>query len=472
MNLPRPYNHEQTTGASVGSTMRGDARLAGRVPHAVGRTTAPPLPKRAGRQRLVWSLAMVALLAVLVLALGLGSVGGEVARELRRRSYRQMALHTQDHTWRVLAYAGGSADCARAPYVTYRRDTRNVGVSDHWYVALQVRADAALVRLGHEQFRCQVDKTVAWMERLWDPGHAGYAPRADLDGSNLTVRDVYADDNAIVGLAFLEAARTTADPAIRARALAGAERAAGYLLNAGLWDDTFGGGLWWNNQRGAAAEGKPAEATALMAHLMAELHAETGRAEYRAWALAALDWLDRALWNDEYGLYAYGVSHAHGDPGRAEVVERYFGYDQAIVIQALVRLHRTEPNAVHLARAQRLGRAFDHAYWHPELGGYTLEAHGADVYVPYAAWMGEALLDLYAADEDPFWRDRARANLDALDRTFLVEPPGGYAMRSFRCIDDMVFWCQPGERRGLDRVIYTMAQAQIQRAAALQAAAY
>ena len=416
------------------------------------------------------------LLALLVLVVGLGPIGCETARELRRRPYRDIALRTQAHTWRVLAYAGGAADCASAPYVTYRRDNLNVTISDHWYVALQVRADAALVRLGREQFRCQVDKAVAWMERLWDPDHAGYAPRADLDGSNPTLRDVYADDNAIIGLALLEAARVTADPAVRARALDGAERAAGYLLTTGLWDDTFGGGLWWNNRRGAAvegssAEGKPGQPTALMAHLMAELHAETGRPEYHAWALRALDWLERALWRDEYGLYAYGVDHAPDDPGRVAVTERYFGYDQAIVIQALLRLHRTEADSRFLARAQRLARGIDHAFWHPELGGYTLEAHGADVYVPYAAWVSEGLLDLYAADGDPFWRDRARANLDALHRVFLLAD-GGYAMRSFRCIDDMRVHCLPGERRGLDRVVYTMTQAQMQRAAALQAAAH
>ena len=411
------------------------------------------------------------LLALLVLTIGLVPAGCEATPELRRRTYRELAQRTQEHTWRVLAYAGGASDCAAAPYVSYRRDTLNVAISDLWYVALQVRADAALVRLGRERLRCQVDKAVSWMERLWDPGQAGYAPRADLDGSNPTRRDVYADDNAIVGLAFLEAARVTADPSVRARALDGAERAAGYLLTSGLWDNTFGGGLWWNNQRAASVEGKPGQATALMAQLMAELHAETGRPEYHAWALRAVEWLERALWHDDYGLYAYGVNEDPDDPGHVAVTARYFGYDQAIVIQALLRLHRTEANSRLLARAQRLARGFDHAYWHPELGGYTLEAHGADVYVPYAAWVSEGLLDLYSADGDPFWRERARANLDALHRTFL-RADGSYAMRSFRCIDDLRILCQPGERRGFDRVVYTMTQAQMQRAAALQAAAY
>lgn len=419
-------------------------------------------------------LRIVALVAALLgCGDGVASAGFEhEGLAVRHRRYRDMALRTQDHTWQALAYTGGTADCTSAPYVTYRRDTHNVTVSDHWYVALQLRADAALVRLGEERFRCQVDKTVRWMERLWDPGQAGFAPRADLDGSNPTLQHVYADDNAVIGLAFLEASRVTRDPSVRTRAIIAAERAGEYLTRSGLWDDTFGGGLWWNTQRSAVVEGKPAQTTALMAHLMAELHAETGRAVYRERALAALGWLDRVLLDPKTGLYRYTINQDPNDLGRAKISEQYFGYDQAIVVQALVRLHRSEPSSDYLARAQRLGKRIDHAFWHADLGGYALDAHGAQIYAPYAAWISEALLDLYAADGDPFWRDRSRANLDALHRTFRGSATGGYAMRAFPCDDDFRPWCLPGERWGFDRVTYTMTQALIQRAAALQAAAY
>ena len=418
-------------------------------------------------------LRPVALLAVaLTLLSDLEMVGGgDEGREVQRERYRRMALRAQQYTWQVLAYPGGAGDCSAAPYLTYRRDTANVAISDHWYVALQLRADAALVHLGEDGFRCQVDKTVAWMERLWDPAHAGFAPRADLDGTNPTLQDVYADDNALIGLAFVDAARATADPSVRARALDAAERAAGYLMRSGLWDDALGGGLWWTNQRESAGEGKPAQTTALMAHLMAELHAETGRAFYRDWALSGLGWLDRALWDAHRGLYAYSINRPPADPDGAVVAERYFGYDQAIAIQALLRLHRGEPGAGYLARAQRLGRAMDETFWHDELGGYTLEAGIADLYAPYAAWVSEALLDLYAADGDPFWRDRARANLDALDRTFHGEG-GGYYRLAFPCVGERVGLCRPGEQWGLERIVYGMTQALMQRAAALQAAAY
>jgi hypothetical protein len=102
--------------------------------------------------------------------------------------YSSIALSTQTYTWDHLAYAGGAPDCQSAPYLSYRRDLINTTIADHWYVALQVRADAAMVQLGDEASRCNVEKAFVWMERLWSPAHAGYAPRADLDGSNRRFR--------------------------------------------------------------------------------------------------------------------------------------------------------------------------------------------------------------------------------------------------------------------------------------------
>jgi len=396
-----------------------------------------------------------------------------------RARYRAMALQAQRFTWQRLAYTGGSvaggpSDCASAPYVAYRRNTgQDTTISDHWYSALQVRADAALVRLGDEQYRCETEKAMAWMELLWAPSLGAYAPRADLDGSNQTLVDVYADDNAVIGLAFLETARITRDPALRARGLEGARRAASFLGATGVWDGTFGGGLWWTNQREQLGEGKHALPTALMAQLMAELYVETREPAYLQSARDALGWLDATLWNPHHELYAYGIDVDRNDPTRTVVTNgTFFGYDQAIAIQALLTLHRIEPgDGALLARAQRIGRAVDRAFWQPELGGYTLQASVLDLYAPYGAWISDALLDLYATDGDPFWRDRAQANLDALARVF-GNGEGGYYRLAFKCVGERAALCGPGETYGLDRVVYTMSQATMQRAAALISAAY
>lgn len=386
--------------------------------------------------------------------------------------YRALALRTQAYTWKNLAYLDGGSDCNAANFLTYRRDLQNTTIADHWYVALQVRADAAMVKLGEQGFRCNVEKAFPWMEMLWSPAHQGYAPRADLDGSNPTLVDVYADDNAVIGLAFLDIARVTDNPSLRASALAAADRAARYPLAAGLWDDEFGGGLWWTNQRDGLGEGKPAQSTALLAHVMAELYAETGNPDYRRQAIAALDWLDRALWDDYHELYAYSVVHPKDDPTKMVRSPHYFGYDQAIIIEALLTMHRVEPGDGHyLRRAQQLGRAVDRAFWHRELGGYTLEADVSDLYAAYGVWISEAMLDLYAVDQDQFWLDRARANFDSLEATFRQGNSGAYSRMAFACVGQNVSLCEKDARWGYDRNVYTLTQAMMQRVAALLAAA-
>jgi hypothetical protein len=389
-----------------------------------------------------------------------------------RAHYSSVARATQAYTWQHLAYAAGAQDCQSAPYLTYSRDLINTSVADHWYVALQVRADAAMVGLGDERSRCNVEKAFTWMEGLWSPSHAGYAPRADLDGSNPTLVDVYADDNAVIGLAFLDVARVTRDPDLRARAIAAADRAARYPIVAGLWDGEFGGGLWWTNQRNGLGEGKPAQSTALLAQVMAELYAETGDPVYRQHAVDALGWLDRALWNEHHRLYAYNIHYEQSDPGRPVVASRFIGYDQAIIIETLLTLHRLEPeNPRYLSRARELALATDRAFWQKELGGYTLEADVPDLYPAYGAWISEALLDLYAVDGDRYWLERARANFDALDQRFQHGGSGAYFRRSFPCRDGYAVHCYPGEQYGIERNIFTMSQAMMQRVAALLAAA-
>jgi Glycosyl hydrolase family 76 len=389
-----------------------------------------------------------------------------------RAHYGGLALRTQAFTWNNLAYSAGAPDCETAPYLSYRRDLVNTNIADHWYVALQVRADAAMVALGEDRFRCNVEKTFLWMERLWSPAHGGYAPRADLDGSNPTLQDVYADDNAVIGLAFLDVARVTRDPSLRFRALTAADRAARYPIVAGLWDGDLGGGLWWTNQRDALGEGKPAQSTALLAQVMAELYAETANPVYRQHAVEALGWLDRALWSDAHQLYAYSVRRSRRDASQTVVTQRYFGYDQAIAMQALLTLHRLEPeNPTYLTRARQLAHATDRLFWQQELGGYMLGADVPDLYASYSVWISEALLDLYEVDGDRYWLERARANFDALDRHFQQQRTGAYAHRVFPCRDQFIVHCFPGDRWGFDYHVYTVSQAMMQRVAALLAAA-
>src|ERR671932_15892 len=71
---------------------------------------------------------------------------------------------------------------------------------------------------------------------------------------------------------LLAAAERPPDSALQQHYLYAARRTAAFLLQSGLWDDTFGGGFWWNTNRGDTAEGKPAQSNALAAQFFAQLY--------------------------------------------------------------------------------------------------------------------------------------------------------------------------------------------------------
>ncbi|MFN8524361.1 MAG: glycoside hydrolase family 76 protein [Chloroflexota bacterium] len=386
----------------------------------------------------------------------------------RSQAYRELATRIQAATWQKLAFLDGAPSCSSASRVTYRRDLVNTSISDHWYVALQVRADAALARLNRPDLQCNVLKAGAWMEPLWDSALEGFAPRADLDGTNPTVVDIYADDNAVIARAFLAIAQSAPTAAGRQRAIDNATRATAYLAPGHLWDDTYGGGVWWNNQRDREREGKPGQATALFALAAAELFVETGEPRFRDWAESALAWLQGRLWSPHHQLYAYSVG---GDPANPRVAQRYFGYDQAIVIQTVLALNRREFRQDRLDLARALASRIELRLLHADTAAYTLEADGREVYTPYAAWMIESLIDLYEADGDAAWLAIATQRFRAIERLMDLGD-GSYAMLAFPCGSRPGMNCLPGERYGRDTIVYGMTQAMMQQVATRLAAAY
>jgi uncharacterized protein YyaL (SSP411 family) len=177
------------------------------------------------------------------------------------------------------------------------------------------------------------------------------------------------------------------------------------------------------------------------------------------------------VWSDYHQLYAYDVRYAQRQPDQIVTTDRYFGYDQAIAMQAWLVLYRMEPeNTAYLSRARQLARATDRYFWQPELGGYTLEADVPDQYASYSVWISEAFIDLYRTDGDRYWLERARANFDQLEARFKHGESGAYYHRLFPCRDEFARFCAAGDRYGLDRTIYTLSQAMMQRVAALLAA--
>src|SRR5438067_13675312 len=101
-------------------------------------------------------------------------------------------------------------------------------------------ADAATQRVDPVGRTCPLVKNVSFLDLLARPNAAGgYFPRVNVDGRDLSSTDLYADDNALIGLALLDAREVSPDQAWQRGLLRRAEGAAQLLTGGGFWDDTF-----------------------------------------------------------------------------------------------------------------------------------------------------------------------------------------------------------------------------------------
>lgn len=367
------------------------------------------------------------------------------------------AVATQRVAWDKLGVLGDAFSCPDARFVAYRRSTAQPDITDQWYVASQLWADAALVSLAQQattlvpdgwspdESRCRIDKGFVFLDRLWDYTSAGYYPHSNPVGTNVdTVAERYGDDNSVGGLALLVAADLTLDPAQHQRYVHAAQREADFLRQSALWDETFGGGFWWNTGRGDSIEGKPAQTNALAALFFARLYKQTNNPEDRAWALRTLLWMDTVLYAPDRHLYRWSVAYAD-IPKRtgAQTSQRYFDYDQGLAIQAELAGYMLDQDPGRLQRARDVGHAIEPAFWSDELGSFNLEAGVQQVYAGFSAWTSLGHLALYDVDGDPMWLELARRNANGLS-TALRAPDGGYGMRSYVCVDVVAPGCESG----------------------------
>jgi len=377
--------------------------------------------------------------------------------------YLAQARATHAYTLAHLAYYGGAADVAGAPWLSYRRSTDEPDYSDSWYDFSQLQADAELVARGEPAYEAYVAKAFRHLERHWDAREGGYFARGGIRGDWVDGPDKYADDNALAGLVLLHAHATASDPALRARYLQRAVAIGEYLATGPLWDDVFDGGFWWNTRRGDGVEGKPAQANGLAALLFLRLAALGAGAHWQDWSARTLAWLDAHLYDPAAGLYRYSVRYADLAARRGRAVEaRYFNYDQGILIETWA-LRAARGDAAALGRARAIGAGLA-CFWDADLGGYVLEAGVPQLILVYAAWLTPALVALAAVDPAARWLDLARRNADTLharlhdptDRPMDDPSRGGYAHRAWR----------DGRVVRLDRARHTAAQAWMQYAQA------
>ena len=416
------------------------------------------------RLRLACSLVLLALLLV-------GSSRSVVGAEPADGELRA-AVDVQNATRARLRVLGDAFTCPEARFVSYRRSDAEPELADQWYVASQLWADAALYGVLNSSpppdgldwdsgdARCHLAKGVVFLDRLWDYTSGGYFARSNPVGTQVDRGARFGDDNTLAGLAFLAMSRLV-DDVQQQQYLHAARREADFLLGSGLWDGTFGGGFWWNTNKGDTPEGKPAQTNALAALFFGRLYEATGEGAYREAALRSLLWLDTILYDPARQAYRWSV--AYQDPthraGAPVVSNRLFNYDQSLAIEAEVLAARLDGDPNRLTRARAIGQALPSLFSSQDGHGYNLEAGIEQVYTSYAAWSSLGHLALYDLDQDPQWLELVQANVAALDSA-LREADAGYAYRVYRCVDRIARGCESGQARFVvDHTRDTTAQA-------------
>jgi hypothetical protein len=154
----------------------------------------------------------------------------------------------------------------------YRANTTSNSTSTwEWYNVSQIYADAAFYKAGDTRYLSYLNNTYAFMSHMWDSSSSvgGYWSATDLNGNNNSGVK-YIDDNALTGVAYLDAYEATNNSSY----LTSAEACANYLMNCGLWDSTFGGGFWQSTQKLS----KPTQSNGLAMQLFAGCIAKPSKA--------------------------------------------------------------------------------------------------------------------------------------------------------------------------------------------------
>jgi rhamnogalacturonyl hydrolase YesR len=141
--------------------------------------------------------------------------------------------------------------------------------------------------------RRAVESFADYYIHYWNPNlepTPGYAPYPGQRGKQQTT---WYDDNGWLGLAFLDADQATGTR----RYLSDAEHAMAFI-EAGGWDATHGGGMWWDTQH----PWHSGEALAADTDLAARLYQVTHQAQYLESAVTWMTWANQHL-RQKNGVY-------------------------------------------------------------------------------------------------------------------------------------------------------------------------
>ncbi len=294
--------------------------------------------------------------------------------------------------------------------------TTNTNSAFEWYVASHLYADAAMVAAGDANYLEPMNGTFAWLTKLEDKAdpNGGYFAYANLDGSG-AAGVKYVDDNALTGMAYLDAYNVTTGT-IKASYLSAAEACARWLMKSGQWDNTFNGGFWWTTEKTV----KPTQSNALAMQLFARLYKLTGTAQYKEWAVMVDNWLNAQMYDSTTGLYIWQIEKN----GVKNAVK--FTYDNAIMVEAELLFADAMNDNTYKTKAQALGNAMIRGLWDKSYNVFIFNTSDLRVNGCYSGWATQAMIKLYELDNNSNWLTYAKANVDAINVILKNTASNGY----------------------------------------------
>jgi hypothetical protein len=261
-----------------------------------------------------------------------------------------------------------------------------------------------------------MNNTQTFMGNLWDIASpsGGYFAAVNVDGTGANGGQ-YVDDNSLIGVIYLDA-YVVSTGTTQAQYLASAEACANWLINSGQWDDTYGGGFWWN----ADKQVKPTQSNGLALQLFSRLYKMTGNTLYRTWANKVDTWLNDQMFDASNGLYIWQIEAG----GVKQTVN--FTYDNAIMIEADLEYADAFSKPAYITKAEKLAKALDAVLWDNASGVYLFNTTDPRVNPTWCGWATQALLHLYQVDPKAVWLDHARRNIDFMNANLRNSQTGGY----------------------------------------------
>jgi uncharacterized protein YyaL (SSP411 family) len=302
-------------------------------------------------------------------------------------------------------------------YGSYRvNTTTNVNSAFEWYNASQLYADAAMVQLGDSTYLSSMNKTFGWLNNLIDKTDAngGYFAFAGLDGSGGSGAK-YVDDNALTGVAYLEAYDITTG-ATQTNYLNAAIACANWLIKSGQWDNTFGGGFWWSTDKTV----KPTQSNALALQLFLRLYKITGQSVYHDWVISVNSWLNNQLYDSTIGLYIWQIE----SNGTKDTYK--FTYDNAIMAEADLLYSSVMNDNSYLSKAQDLGNAMIKTLYDVNHNVFIFNTNDIRINPCYCGWASQLMVKLYEADHNSSWLTYAKANIDQINVVLRSTAYNGY----------------------------------------------